>query len=139
MHIHDPSVRHQTDILLKTLWEYFQEAFRELTGDSQQVLRRLSASSQETLSEFSETFSKLSGSSQQALRRLSVSSQDTLSKLSGSSQEALMKLSGSSLKQSVSPRPWNSFGSHKLMPLSAKFKSRILFSTLRRVFDGRCH
>ena len=66
LHKNDPSVRPQTRIPLKILWEDFQEALRKLSGrseDSQQALRRLSGSSQKTLR-------KLSRDSQEALRRL---------------------------------------------------------------------
>ena len=122
-----------TSLPLQRLWKDSQEALMELSGNSQEALRRLSA--QESLRKLSgssqETLRKLSASSQEPLssrifqeilRKLSGSSQETLRKLSRDSQEALRKLSGGSLRQSAAPRPWNSSGSHKLMPLSAKMQ-----------------
>ena len=42
-------------------------------------------------------------------------------------QEAVRRLSGGSLRQSVSRRPWNSFGSNRLMPLCSQMQKFHLF------------
>ena len=108
-----------TSLPLQRLWKDSQEALMELSGNSQETLRRLSAQelsgnsqetlrrlsaqkflrklsgiSQETLSSgiFQEILRKLSGDSQETLRKLSRDSQEALKRLSGSSQEALRRL-----------------------------------------------
>ena len=100
----------------------FQEILRKLSGDSQEAFRKLSGSFQEAhrlTGNFQQAPRKRSGSSQEensqeAFRKFSRDFQEVLRRFPGSFQETLRKLSGDSLKQSVSPRPWNSFGSYEL-------------------------